>query len=647
MKRKTENIMNNAAVYLRVIIISLVVLMVAACQDYLDIVPDKTQELELLFDRQEQAFKALATCYSYLPNNDDLYGTHVLMTDELTTPIRQVTNGIEIMRGKQNVNNPLLGLWSGYNGGEYQHSLFRAINDCNIFIDNIHQVPDMTENEKDIWKAEVTFLKAYFHFLLVQSYGPIPIVEQNLPISAPIEQIRVSRNTVDECFDYIVTKIDEAMEVLPDRIISNLYLGRVDKTIAAAIKSRVLLYAASPLFNGNAEFYQNFTNNDGQPLFNTGYDPEKWIKAKEAAEEAINIALNNGVDMFMYNGDVLVVDQRDMQSPLVQSLYHYRYMFTQKWNKELIWGNSNPVTSWYQIQAASLMKSPVSSSNEAAWQWLSPTLRMAENYYTKNGLPIDQDLTYDYDGRFDLVTVPAANRLEAQTNQQTVGLHLNREPRFYASIGFDRGFNRAWGEKFPLRMRKNEKPGGRQGNSNDYLVTGYLLKKYVDISSEGNSYDKLIKYPWPLIRMAELYLNYAEASNEVNGPSQEVFDALNKVRARVNLPAIETVWSNPALAKTVNKHLDKAGLREIIFQERSIELAFEGHRYQDIRRNKLADKFFASPVEGWKVDEVEAVNFYTLTNVGERSFITPRDYLQPIAIDEITKNPNLVQNPGW
>nr|WP_321411717.1 RagB/SusD family nutrient uptake outer membrane protein [uncultured Carboxylicivirga sp.] len=633
--------------YIKTMFLLIITVLLHACSDYLDIVPDKTQELELLFDRQQQAYKALATCYSYLPKNDDLYATQILTTDELTTPIRQVTNGIEIMRGKQNVNNPLLGLWTGYSGGAYQNSLFRAINDCNIFIENIHLVPDMTDDEKEEWKAEVIFLKAYYHFLLVRSYGPVPIMDENIPISAPIDEIRVKRNTVDESFEYIVNTINQSIEVLPERNSNNLYLGRIDKVIAEAIKSRVLLYAASPLFNGNAEYYQNFVDKEGVSLFNTTYDEDKWVQARDAAKNALDLALHNNLTLFKYTGDVLVEDQRDMQSTMLQGLYNYRYMFTQKWNAELIWGNSNPVTSYYQVQAASLMKSPTSSSNEAAWQWLSPTLRMAELYYTKNGLPIDEDLSFDFDHRYDLTTVTSSNRLEAQTNQQTAILHLNREPRFYASVGFDRGFNRSWGTRYPLRMRKNEKPGGRQGNSNDYLISGYLLKKYSHISSEGSTYDNLIKYPWPIIRLAELYLNYAEALNEAEGPSQEVYDALNAVRSRVNLPDIENVWSNAELAKDVNKHLTQEGLREIIFQERLIELAFEGHRYHDIRRRKLGEKYFATPVMGWSVDETDIQNFYTLTRVGERSFITPRDYFQPIQLDEMTKNTNLVQNPGW
>ncbi len=619
----------------------------AGCEDYLDIVPDKTQELELLFDRQEQAYKALATCYSYLPQKDDIYGTQILRTDELTTPLRQVTNGIEIMRGKQSVNDPLLGFWTGYNGGAYQNSLFRAINDCNIFIENIHLVPDMSDEEKDVWQAEATFLKAYYHFLLVRSYGPIPILDENLPISASIEEIRVKQNTVEECFDYIVNTIDSSIDRLPERVTNNLYLGRVDKTVALAIKSRVLLYAASPLFNGNAEFYENFTNADGTPLFSTTYDDERWKQALDAAEEALNKALENGASMYNYSDAVPEYDQNDFQYAFTRNLYNYRYMFVEKWNNEVLWGMSQPVTNWYQIQAAALMKNPYASSNEAAWQWLSPTLRMAELYYTKNGLPIDEDLQFEYENRFEILTVPPQNQLEAQAGQQTVGLHLDREPRFYATIGFDRGYNRSHGRKFVLNMRKNEVPGGRQGNSNDYLVSGYLLKKFTHPSSEGNSYDNLIKYPWPFIRLAELYLNYAEAYNEYNGPSQEVYAALNTVRERTGLPAVEEIWSNSTIAKNANKHLGKEGLREIIRQERLIELAFEGHRYHDVRRWKLGSEYFNSPVMGWSVNESELEKFYSLENVGERSFISPRDYLDPIKLEELTKNPNLVQNPGW
>lgn len=196
-------------------------------------------------------------------------------------------------------------------------------------------------------------------------------------------------------------------------------------------------------------------------------------------------------------------------------------------------------------------------------------------------------------------------------------------------------------------MRNGETPGGKKGSSNDYLITGYGLKKFVHPDSQGDSYANLVSYPWPLIRMAELYLNYAEAYNEYHGPAAEVYEALNEVRQRVGLPKVEDAWSDASLARTPGKHESQNGLREIIQQERLIELAFEGHRYDDIRRWKQAETYFTTPVKGWSANESEIERFYTLINVGERSFIAPRDYFQPIQTEELSRNPNLIQNLGW
>lgn len=627
----------------------LLTIALSGCSKFLDIVPDKTQEIELLFQRKDAAYTALATCYHYLPQQDGVYSTHAFASDELTTPIQQETPGVELMRGKQSTSNPLLAYWSGYQAnGRSQESLYKGIRDCNTFIENIHLVQDMSDDEKKEWKAEVIFLKAYYHFLLLTQYGPIPIVDKNLAISADVDEVRVKRNKVEEVIDYILNTIDLAAADLPVRVTSSNNLGRVDRLIAFSIKSKVLLYAASPLFNGNSEFYETFTNQEGKKFFNTIYEAEKWKLAADAAKEAIELALSNGLALYEYNDIVPNFDVEDFQNDEVKALYNYRYMFTDKWNRELIWGNSDPVNNgeWWTLQAAAMMINPEASSSYGAWQWVSPTLEIAETYYTKNGLPIDEDLSFNYDRRYNLTIIPESESLHAQVGEVTANLHLNREPRFYASIGFDRGIYRTWGEKWDLKMRKGDEHG-RRAQTNDYVITGYALKKICHPSSEGDDYNKLIDYPWPIIRLAELYLNLAEASNEYYGPTAEVYEALNLIRARSGVPSVEDSWGNADLAKTVNKHQDKDGLREIIQQERMIELAFEGQRYYDIRRWKLAGKYFNKPVTGWSVDESAINKFYTVKNVGQRSFLTPRDYLFPIKLNEIIVNSNLVQNPGW
>ena len=122
-----------------------------------------------------------------------------------------------------------------------------------------------------------------------------------------------------------------------------------------------------------------------------------------------------------------------------------------------------------------------------------------------------------------------------------------------------------------------------------------------------------------MIRFAEVYLNYAEALNEINGPSQEAYNALNFIRDRAGIKSIEEAWGDSSIALTLDKHTTQDGLREIIHQERLIELSFEGHRYNDLRRWKFAEQYMNSPVYGWSVDETSEEGYYTLMEVGNRS----------------------------
>ena len=616
-----------------------------SCDNYLDIVPDQTQQIDLLFERKEVAYTALATCYSYLPTNDGVYTSFMTMSDEVTTPLAKETDGIRIMKGQQSASNPKFGLWSGW---QDQGSLWEGIRHCNILIENIYNVVDMTEDEMNTWAAEAKFLKAYYHFLLFTYYGPIPIVDENLPISASDTEVRVKRRTVDQCVDYIVETINDAITHLPARVLSSNDLGRIDQVIAKSMKSRVLVYAASPLFNGNSEMFSGFVNEDGEYFFNQAYDQSKWDLAREASLDAINASLENGVGLYEFNSTPPNYEDEYEEEEFVRTLYDLKYSIVDKWNSELIWGNSDPVRNndWWQMQAACMMKNPNASSVEAAWQWISPTLRVAEMFYTENGLPIDQDLSYDYVNRFNTTSVSGSQNLQAQYGGITAKLNLDREPRFYSSLGFDRGYNRTWGNLWQLRMKKGENHG-RIANSDDYLITGYALKKLVHPDSEGDSYSKIVTYAWPMIRLAELYLNYAEAINESIGPNQDAYNALNLIRERAGVMSVEDSWGNSSISANLNKHTTQEGFRDIVRQERLIELSFEGNRYNDLRRWKLADEYFNSPVYGWSVDETTTVEYYNIIQVGIRSFNSPRDYFHPISINEITINPNLIQNPGW
>ncbi|KAA6325669.1 RagB/SusD family nutrient uptake outer membrane protein, partial [termite gut metagenome] len=223
-----------------------------ACSDYLDVVPDDgIATLENAFAMRSEAERYLFTCYSYMPHDGNLNSDPAIMGgDEIWTGIDltyiPVFNNyvmFNIARGLQNKTSPI--------GGGNWASLYQAIRVCNIFLENINSVPDIKEGEKMQWIAEATFLKAYYHFYLVRMYGPIPIIRKNLPISAVPEEVKVSRDPVDECFDYIVELLNEALPWLPPTVINPVdESGRITQPIAAALKAKVLITAASPLFNG-------------------------------------------------------------------------------------------------------------------------------------------------------------------------------------------------------------------------------------------------------------------------------------------------------------------------------------------------------------------------------------------------------------
>jgi len=284
---------------------------------------------------------------------------------------------------------------------------------------------------------------------------------------------------------------------------------------------------------------------------------------------------------------------------------------------------------------------------------LDPTLAVVERFYSENGVPIDEDNTYDYAGRFNIVNTPN-DPLRFANDYRTIKLHLNREPRFYAYIGFDGGrwFDSESDNTNCNNINKlNVKRGSYSGVSDElYTITGYFCKKLCSWRNcSTNSNHVRYEYSFPIIRLSDLYLMYAEALNQTKeAPDNEVYEYIQKVRTKNGLDKAtgslvntwETYSNNP------NKPKTKAGMTEIIQKERLIELLFEGHTYHDIRRWMLGEEYLATPIEGWTITESDTDLFYQKRNIFNRKFM-PRDYLWPIKKDDLNKNSKLVQNPLW
>ncbi|OQB31732.1 MAG: SusD family protein [Bacteroidetes bacterium ADurb.Bin174] len=614
------------------------------CDNFLNIVPDNVATIDYAFRMKATAEKYLATCYSYLPylgnpdNNPAIFGADEFWLSNHYSYIFT----FNIAKGEQNPNNPLIDFWGGYNGGM---PLWQGISQCNIFLENIMKVPDMMEEEKRRWAAEVKFLKAYYHFYLLRAYGPIPIMRENLPISASGEEVRVYRRPVDEVFDYIIELIDESLINLSETIRDeHTELGRITLPIALGAKAKILVYAASPLFNGNKD-YQGFKNQDGEDFFNAEYDSGKWQKAVDACREAITSAHGLGYELYEFKGS----HSTKNISPETQLKLSFRGVVTERWNSEIIWANTSSTTQYLQAWCAPRALDASQMSYTGSNGSFGVTLKIAGLFYSKNGVPINEDTQWNYGNRFDLRVGTENEKYYIKKGYTTAEFNFDREPRFYGALGFDGGIWYGAGkfdddDSYWLESKRGQFLGKQQAGW--HSVPGYFAKKliyYTNTSTSAELY-KSENYPWVMLRLGDLYLLYAEALNELNGPDQEVYDYINKIRTRAGLPDVEDSWTG--YSKTPNKYKTQEGLREIIHQERGIEMIFEGQRFWDLRRWKEAPQELNKPITGWDVDQETAKAYYREKILFFQTF-SLKDYFWPMRERDLIINKNLVQNPGW
>lgn len=610
------------------------------CKKYIDVVPDDVATINSVFTLRQEAIKYLYTCYSYLPQDGDYAGTPAFGAGDECWQSPNWTNvdqdPIKIATGQQNADAPLMGTWS---------SMFEAIRDCNTFLANVGNVTDLQPYERTRWIAEVTFLKAYYHWMLFRQYGPIPVVDVNIPISASLDEMKIKRVSVDSAVNYIVKLLDTAAVNLPLTITSQSdELGRITRPIAMGIKARVLVTAASPLFNGNTD-YAGFKNVDGSPFFDQAVQTAKWARAADAAKAAIDVCTQAGIKLYTFSSTNTTL------SPAMFTEMSIRNAICEKWNVEEIWGNPNSRPSTGGGSGSTNLQNfcaprldPSRLANQIPQGQYAPTMKMVELFYSKNGVPINEDITYDYADRYNLRTAVDSESEYLQSGDSTAILNFDREPRFYADMAFDGGqyfmFNQTW----PINALLGEAQS--QKNESGYSITGYFTKKLVNwnyVVQDGQS-TSTNDYPWPELRLADLYLLYAEALNESQGPVADVYTYLNLIRARAGLGTVQDAWTN--FSNNPSKFTTQTGLRSIIRQERGIEMAFEGSRFWDILRWKTATTEWNKQVVGWDVSQSDPDLYYRKRVLYTQNF-QPRQYLWPLKNYDVTVNPNLEQNQGW
>lgn len=625
-----------------------------ACGDYLDQVPEKDVEtFESIFERKSkadvwltQATELMADSYFFgFGDNASLGGADEFVAGDYARD-KAWLKEFNIASGLQLSQNPIGNIWP---------VAYYSIRMLNTFITNVDHVYDMTAMEKRNWKAEAMAVKAFFYFELVKRYGPIVLVPKNIDVNVDLAEMQVPRSHVDSCFKEIVRLLDEAIPDLftsKERIASHkLFLS---KEGAMALKARVLLYQASPFFNGN-EFYTNFKGKDGEILFSTEYDPEKWKRAAEAADAAVELCEELGYR--------LITGEQDRGTKLLNQV---RDIELSIWEREydgveaIFLTGKNITMQGYGMYFLPLFPEGHPDRDASLLGCLSPSMKMVEIFYTENGLPINVDKNWDYASRYQLGREVNNDYVNVVAlNDDVLRLHLKREPRFYASIAADRCY---WqrGTQAGSNMLVQAYQGEAFGLHKSYILqdepqnlTGYYVKKFtrseVPTRSYTYNYSVVGDCRYPVIRLAELYLIQAEAWNEYEGPSDKVYKPLNKVRKRAGIPDVEISWRQ--YSNQPQKITLKEGMREIIHQENTIEFAFEGHRFWDLRRWKRAHLELNDKLLGWNVLGDNAQSFYNnfegpVVAWDKAKFVAPRDYLFPIKAEEVLIS-GYVQNPGW
>lgn len=358
-----------------------------SCSNYLDIVPDEAEQLEDTYADKGKARNFLYSCYAYLPNPANTPGGLDLLTgDEVITAFEHETFSA-FPKGRYTASNPVISYWNTF---------FKGIRQCYMFRNTLDKNPELNDEQKKDYNAQIDFLLAYYHFLLYRCYGPISLIKEEPNIQATQDQF-VSRTPLDECTTWIADKFDEAAKNLPEHRASKSEFGLATSVAAKALKAKLLIYAASPLFNGNP-MYADFKDKEGVQLMPTTYDPNKWVKAKEALKEAIDLAHKAGYKL--YDKDNYTSDNKYPAPGIERRLRMNILDWKGEANPEVMFADTRG-TGYYDIQ---LKSTPKCDADNGA-NGISLTWAMLNRFYTKNGLPWDEDPEFKDKEKLSIFTI--------------------------------------------------------------------------------------------------------------------------------------------------------------------------------------------------------------------------------------------------
>lgn len=487
---------------------------------------------------------------------------------------------------------------AGIIGEEPYKTCYGNIRAVNVLIKNLPNAP-LRQAYKNQMVAEARFLRAWYYAILTEHYGGVPLVGDTLLVYD--KPIAAKRSTYAECVDYILSECDAAATSLPTTQ-AGLNYGRVSKAACLALKARVLLYAASPLFNGTTlPADAGGSGVDAALVGYPTYDANRWKLAKEAAEAVITLGV------FTLN----TVNNYQTSLPG----YGFQGLFPLRVNTEYIFELMRPNNN-SDLENMFLPPSRGSNGNGSF-----PYQGLVDAFPMRNGKPIT-DPTSGYDPNDP---------------------YKDRDPRLEYSVIRDqtvllvRTGNGQTNGSAPVNIFVGNYNGLLTGQDavHQGTITGYYNNKMLDPAAIAATLSFGSNRVLPLIRYAEVLLNYAEAANEFEGPTANVYTAVEAIRQRAGLDPFQLPVG-----------LTKDEMRTWIQNERRIELAYEGHRFWDVRRWKIAPQTEVIQSQGMEVNRNGTAVVYKPFNVTKHNF-RPAMYLWPFPLSETGKSPELVQNPGY
>jgi hypothetical protein len=598
------------------IVMGLLLVTMGSCKKYLDQVPDDVITVDDIFTSRVNTDKFLANIYNPLPNElaqrytgTDNSGTWTASSDEAKyTWDFNYSNNMNKSTWS-NTDGSVAYLWNNY---------YIAIRNATFFIKNIDgansaEVPTAV---KVTYKAEARALRALYYYYLLRTYGAVPILGENvLDVNAGIADLRLPRTPFDQGIDFVVSELDAAYTDLPYVPNSEQY-GRITKGICKGYKVEALLLKASPLFNGNTA-YAAIKNPDGTPLFNQTYDANKWTEAANAAKAFIDEFVPAYYDLY----------KETDSDPFLAAYKSTKNVVLRNWNEEWIFARSISGNYSQYDRTPKHVGSP--STDQQGGGALGATQKIVDAYFMANGRAIDDAQSGYVKAGFSSYKAPYDVEARSTYNQWK-----NREARFYVGITYNNSYwlNQVSGSDALLTEMNFSGNSGRDQSTSDVSPTGYIIRK--NVAANGNARGAL------LLRLANIYLDYAEALNESQPGNPDIVKYLNLIRERAGIPQYGSGTKSLPIPGS------QLEMQTAIRKERQVELAFENVRYFDTRRWKIAETTDAGGVYGMDMTK-DGNDFYNSTLIETRVFNKTRDYLYPIPNSEVLKNNNMVQNLGW